>query len=95
MFKTRQPRKFNRVSIYTSERKDRLDKIVREAKAEMGELPKGDIAPDTFKGKFSKFTPRAQKASERGRRLTLPVVIIVLFLLVLAWRYIMTGKILF
>ncbi len=95
MFKTRQPRKFNRVSIYTTERKDKLDKIVRDAKREMGELPKDEVDQEAFKGKFSQFTPRAQRYSESGRKLTLPIVAIVILILLFAWRYILTGKILF
>ncbi len=95
MFKTRQPRRFNRVSIYTSERQDKLDKIIRDVKRENGELPKDEIDPEAFKGKFSQFTPHAQRASQSRYRLTLPVVLVVLVLLLFAWRYIMTGKILF
>ena len=70
MFQTREPRKYRRISMYTSERQDRLDRLVRDVKREMGVLPATDIEPDHFKGKFSKFTPRAQRASERGSRLT-------------------------
>ena len=92
MFQTREPRKYNRVSIYTSERKDKLDKLVRDVKREMGELPAEDIEPDKFKGKFSQFTPRARRASERGSRLTWPLALILIMLLVLVWRYILMGK---
>ncbi len=92
MFKTREPRKFNRISIYTSERQDKLDKLVRDVKREMGELPKDDIDPDTFKGKFAQYTPRAHKASQSRFKLTLPLAAIVVILLLVAWRYIMTGK---
>ena len=30
MFKTREPRKFRRVSIYTDERREKLDKLVND-----------------------------------------------------------------
>ncbi len=96
LFRTRKPRKYNRISIYTNERKDKLDRLVREVKREMGELPpEEEVNSFDYKGKFAKFTPRAQRAGERGNKLTLPVVILVVFLLILAWRYILTGKIIF
>ena len=92
MFQTREPRKYNKVSIYTSERKDKLDKLVRDVKREMGELPADDIEPDHFKGKFSKFTPRARRASEREFRLTWPLALVLIMVLILIWRYILMGK---
>lgn len=92
MFQTREPRKYRRISMYTSERQDRLDRLVRDVKREMGELPATDIEPDHFKGKFSKFTPRAQRASERGSRLTLPLALIIIAVLLLIWFYIVSGR---
>lgn len=92
MFQTREPRRYKRVSIYTSERKDKLDKLVKDVKREMGELPPDDIDPDHFKGKFSKFTPRAKRASEREHRLTWPLVLILVMVLILIWRYIALGR---
>ena len=92
MFQTREPRKYRRISMYTSERKDRLDKIVRDAKREMGELPADDIDPDKFKGKFSKFTPRAHRASQNEHRLTWPLALMIILVLALIWRYIIMGR---
>ncbi len=93
MFKTREPRRFNRVSIYTSERQDKLDKLVRDVKREMGELPAEDIEPDRFKGKFAQFTPHAQGASDGRRRLTWPLAMIIIILLLLVWHYLLTGRV--
>lgn len=78
--------------MYTSERKDRLDKLVRDVKREMGELPPDDIAPDHFKGKFSQFTPRAHRASQREHRLTWPLALIIIMVLIVIWRYILMGR---
>ena len=78
--------------MYTSERKDRLDRLVRDVKREMGEIPPTDIEPDHFKGKFSQFTPRAQRASEREPRLTWPLALIIIMVLLLIWRYILMGR---
>ncbi|MBP5381332.1 MAG: hypothetical protein J6Y39_06365 [Bacteroidaceae bacterium] len=92
LFQTREPRKYRRISIYTSERQDKLDKLVRDVKREMGELPANDIEPDRFKGKFSQFTPRASQAGERENRLTWPLALILILVLILVWRYIVMGK---
>lgn len=92
MFQTREPRKYRPSHMYTSERKDKLDKLVRDVKREMGELPANDIEPDHFKGKFSQFTPRAQRASQRADRLTWPLVLVLVLVLLLIWRYIVTGR---
>lgn len=92
LFQTREPRRYRPVSMYTSERKDKLDKLVKDVKREMGELPPEDIEPDHFKGKFSQFTPHARRASEREHRLSWPLVLILVVLLLLVWYYIVTGR---
>ena len=92
LFQTREPRKYRRISMYTSERQDRLDRLVRDVKREMGELPSTDIEPDHFKGKFSQFTPHAQRASEREHRLTWPLALVIIMALILIWRYIVMGR---
>ncbi len=91
MFTTRMPRKYRRVSIYTNERKENLQKLVDRVKREQGELPDQpyDIT-DRFKGKFSKYTPHAQRAQE-GRKLAWPVIIMIIFALLLVWYFLQTG----
>lgn len=95
MFSTREPRKFRKVSIYTSERQDKIDKLVRDVKREMGELPADYIEPDRFKGKFSQFTPHAQGASERSFKLTWPLAVILVAILIFVWHYLLTGEVSF
>ncbi|MCF0198338.1 MAG: hypothetical protein HUK02_03310 [Bacteroidaceae bacterium] len=94
LFQTREPRQYRKVSIYTSERKDKLDKLVRDIKRQQGELPADDVDPDKFKGKFSQFTPHAQRASG-GPRLTWPLVLILVVVLIFVWHYLLTGKVSF
>lgn len=95
MFKTREPRRFRRVSIYTDERKEKLDKLVEEVKREQGELPPApvDYTRDRFKGKFSQFTPRTQSFSDGGwgRNFKWPVVLVVIILLLMLWKFLLTG----
>ena len=57
MFTARQPRRFRRVSIYTDERKEKLQKLVEQVKREKGETAPGNEVYDTnkFKGTFHIF----------------------------------------
>lgn len=95
LFKTREPRRYRKISIYTSERQDKLEKLVRDVKRERGELPADDIDPDKFKGKFLKFTPHAQRASESEHRLTWPLALMLVIVLIFIWHYLLTGKVSF
>lgn len=91
MFSTREPRKYRRVSIYSDERKEKLDKLVSDVKREMGELPPKDPTKiPSYKGRFAEFTPRASADGMR-RKVKWPVLVIIIVLLFLAWRFIMVG----
>lgn len=95
LFTARKPRQYRRVSIYTDERREKLDRLVRETRQEMGEIPadEQDFTTNRFKGKFSRFTPRAQRHSEGGSRLIKPIMLIALIVLILLWHYLQTGNI--
>ena len=98
MFKTREPRKFRRVSIYTDERREKLDKLVNDYKREINELPptEEDYTQNRFKGKFSQFTPRAQRFSEGGRgMIKWPIALVVIILLIWFMRWLLIGEIRF
>lgn len=95
MFSAREPRKFRRVSIYTDERRDKLDKLVSDYKKETGQIPvsQEDYTENRFKGKFSQFTPRAQRFAQGGRGLIKwPVALVLILLLYLLIRWILTGE---
>ncbi len=98
MFKTREPRKFRRVSIYTDERREKLDKLVNDYKREINELPptEEDYTQNRFKGKFSQFTPRTQRFSEGGRgMIKWPIALVVIILLIWFMRWLLIGEIRF
>ena len=94
LFSTRQPRKFRRVSIYTDERKEKLQKLVEQVKCEKTETASEGKAydADKFRGTFINFTPRAQRYKENGARIGWPLAIILIFILLIIWRFIMTGR---
>ena len=93
LFNTRKPRSFRRVSIYTDESRDRLQKLVDDVKREQGDAPVSEehYDPDKFRGTFINYTPRAQKHKEGGSRLGWPVAIALIFALFVLWRFLLTG----
>lgn len=93
LFSARQPRKFRRVSIYTDERKEKLQKLVEQVEREKGDVQPADEAYDTgkFKGTFINFTPRAQRYKENGAKIGWPLAIILIIVLLIIWKFIMTG----
>ena len=93
LFSTREPRKFRRVSIYTDESHDHLQKLVDEVKREQGETTSSEESYDTdkFRGTFINYTPRAQRHKEGGSKLGWPVIIVILFGLLILWRFLLTG----
>ena len=98
MFKSREPRRYRRVSIYTDERKEKLDKLINDYKREQGQLPPApeDYTQNRFKGKFSQFTPRTQKYSEGGRgMIKWPIALVLIILLIWFMRWLLVGEIRF
>ena len=93
LFNTRKPRGFRRVSIYTDERKEKLEKLVNQVKREQGEQTEEKYDPTKFNGTFSNYTPNAKKHKERSYKLAWPVALIIIVLLVMVWRYLLTGNI--
>ena len=93
IFQTREPRRFRRVSIYTDENKERLQRLVNEVRREQGELPEEEekFDPERLKGTFINYTPRAQKHKEEGSRLGWPLIIVLIMALLVLWRFLMTG----
>lgn len=93
MFSTRKPRSFRRVSIYTDESHDRLQKLIDEVKREQGETTKQEESydPDKFRGTFINYTPRAQRHKESGTKFGWPLIIALIFALLILWRFLLTG----
>lgn len=91
IFKARKPRQFRRVSIYTDESRDRLQKLADDVRREQGEAVETEerYNPDKFRGTFINFTPRAQKYKEDGSRLGWPIVITLIFGMIILWRFLL------
>lgn len=93
LFPTREPRRFRKISIYTSERDDKLQKLVDDEKRRTGELPPEEYDPKKFQGKFADYTPRAKKHKEDPRRLSWPIALFIILILLFVWHYLMTGRV--
>ncbi|MBR4306812.1 MAG: hypothetical protein IKT83_02315 [Bacteroidaceae bacterium] len=91
IFKARKPRQFRRVSIYTDETRDRLQKLADDVRREQGEAVETEerYNPDKFRGTFINFTPRAQKYKEDGSKLGWPIVITLIFGMIILWRFLL------
>ena len=93
LFSTRSPRRFRGVHIYTSERKDKLDRLVAEAKREeqiaKGETPEYMPDIESYRGKFAQ---NLRRADPDRRRLHPGVAIAIIVVLLILWHYLMTGS---
>jgi len=93
LFSTRSPRRFRGVHIYTSERKEKLDRLVAEAKREeqiaKGEKPEYMPDIESYRGKFAQ---NLRKADPDRRRLHPGVAIAIIVVLLILWHYLMTGS---
>lgn len=93
LFRTREPRRFRGVHIYTNERKDKLERLVAEAKREE-QLERGekiDYTPDieSYRGKFAQ---NLKHADPDRRRIHPGVAIALIVVLLILWHYLMTGN---
>ena len=97
LFTTREPRRFRGVHIYTSERKDKLDRLVAEAKREE-QRERGEEVPyepdlESYRGKFAQKMKHLSRYQDPDRRRLHPglaiAIVVVLFIL---WHYLLTGS---
>ena len=93
LFSTREPRRFRGVHIYTSERKDKLNRLIEESKREeqieRGETTEYKLDLDSYRGKFSK---NLKRADPERRRLHPGIAIAIIVVLLILWHYLLTGS---
>lgn len=96
MFKMREPRKFNHKYIYVDERKEKLDKIVDDAKRELGMLPPREVDySERLKGAFTAENSHLARQKENGARITTRVAVVALFVCVFLLYYILRDVFIF
>lgn len=89
-FKMREPRKFNHKYIYVDERKEKLDKIVENAKRDLGMLPpKETTYEERIRGSFVGENSHIERHRTGGSRMTTRFAVGALFVCVFVFYYIL------
>lgn len=91
---SRKPRKFRRVSIYTDEHQEKLQKLVDDtlqSNCEGGQKEEKPYDPAKFNGTFSNYTPRTKRFREKESRFGWPMALALILVLLIIWRFLMTG----
>jgi hypothetical protein len=75
-------------------RRQQREENPAEAKADENKTstsPASDIViePDRFRGKFINYTPHLQRHKERSRRFGWPLWIMLLFVMIILWRFLL------
>ena len=96
MFKMSEPRKFNHKYIFVDERKEKLDKIVENAKRELGMLPQRQEGySERLQGAFSAENSHVSRRKANGTRITTRVAVAALFVCVFLLYYILKDLFVF
>jgi hypothetical protein len=79
-FKMNEPRKFNHKYIFVDERKEKLDKIVENAKRDLGMLPpREDGYRERLQGAFTNDGSHLSRRKDNGERISSRVAVGALF----------------
>lgn len=89
-FKMREPRKFDHKYIYVDERKEKLDKIVENAKRDLGMLPpKEPTYEERIRGSFVGENSHLDRKRTNGSRISSRFAVAALFVCAFIVYYIM------
>ena len=89
-FKMREPRKFNHKYIFVDERKEKLDKIVENAKRDLGMLPaKESTFEERIRGSFVGENSHLDRKRANGSRISSRFAVAALLVCLFIVYYIM------
>ena len=89
-FKMREPRKFNHKYIFVDERKEKLDKIVENAKRDLGMLPaKESTFEERIRGSFVGENSHLDRKRANGSRISSRFAVAALLVCLFVVYYIM------
>ena len=89
-FKMREPRKFNHKYIFVDERKEKLDKIVENAKRDLGMLPaKESTFEERIRGSFVGENSHLDRKRANGSRISSRFAVAALLVCLFIAYYIM------
>lgn len=92
-FKMREPRKFEHKYIFVDERREKLDKIVENAKRDLGMLPpKETTAEERIRGTFVNETTHLKRRKEEGVRFSTKTLIVAIIATLYLLHYLVTGS---
>ncbi len=95
-FKMSEPRRFNHKYIFVDERKEKLDKIVENAKRDLGMLPPEEKSyEERLRGAFSDSNSHLSRRKANGERISSRVAVVALFVCVFILYYILRGVLIF
>lgn len=92
-FKMREPRRFEHKYIFVDERKEKLDKIVENAKRDLGMLPpKETTAEERIRGAFVNETTHLKRRKEEGERFSTKALVVAIIATLYLLHYLVTGS---
>ena len=95
-FKQREPRRFNHKYIFVDERREKLDKIVENAKRDLGMLPpKETSCEERIRGRFAGETTHLKRRKENGERFSTKALVVLLVVMSFLLYYLVTGNLRF
>lgn len=95
-FKMREPRRFDHKYIFVDERKEKLDRIVENAKRDLGMLPHDEGSyRDRLIGAFTNENSHLARRNENGERISSRVAVCALFVCVLIMYFLLKDVFVF
>ena len=92
LFKMREPRKLNHKYIFVDERKEKLDKIVENAKRDLGMLPPEEKNySERIKGAFTGENSHVTRRRENGSRINSRTAVAALFVCAILFYFLIKG----
>lgn len=92
LFKMREPRKFNHKYIFVDERKEKLDKIVENAKRDLGMLPPEEKNySERIRGAFTGENSHVTRRRENGSRISSRTAVAALFVCAILFYFLIKG----
>ncbi len=90
IFKMREPKKFDHKYVFVDERKEKLDRIVENAKRDLGMIPpKEESYEERIRGAFTAENSHLARRKQNGPRITSRVAIGALLVLIFILYYLL------
>ena len=89
-FKSKEPRRFNHKYIYVDERKEKVNRIIDNAKRELGMLPPEEVSySERIRGAFTSTDSHLARRKENGERISSRTAVCALFVCAMILYYLL------